>query len=422
MGQSTSSLRSNPSSDQGVGAAAKHNESRCAGSTEPPVMELQNMPCAPTFPPAASAAEFAEVNDPKSSVNAPGNARSTAAGIPILCLDASAQCSDQLFKSLELRPAQRARALQEASKHASGILLHAPITTTVRDLKQFLLAQTALSVPANTVSSRALALHMFAIRDPLLSSVDGAAADGVSSCGSAEASSNLLLALPESMELSALSMDSQLFFFPAVGSSRTGGDPLARDHPCVSAMDSNPAALRQEDSGVEAAVAACPLADTNGIPAAGRALVLLYSREASFGFDGDDMLLLTCCVSICACIAAGICCCASAAKNRQTLNNANAKPNSANGGNRVPTYNTNGGATAYYGHPPQQEYYSSGAPGYGTRPNTYTNSYSNPLYQPLPQPNYYGGTSQYQPYNPQVNGIPMQPVTCTPSAPAPMPL
>ncbi|KAG5476946.1 hypothetical protein LSCM1_05279 [Leishmania martiniquensis] len=416
MGQQASSVRPNPSNAEVVDAAAEHGIARCAGWTEPPVFEMQNMLCTPSFCPSASGAELGRATCPQSAAGAGGSASSAATTISVLCLETSAQNADQLCKSLVLPPTQRARALQEVSKNVSGVLWHAPVTTSVRALRQFLLEQTALPAPADTTRGGALALHLFAIRDPLRCPDD--AADGASSCGSAEASFDLLLALPETMELSTLSADRQLFFFPAVGACAAGCDPITRDHTRASTADSNFAALQHKD--VDAEAAACPVTDADGVSSAGRALVLLYSREENFGFDGDDMLLITCCLSICACIAASICCCASAAKNSQALNVADSKPNHTNGGNGVPSYN-NGSATAYYGYPSQQEYYS-GAPGYGVPPNAYTNSNQNPLYRPQPQPNYYGGTSQYQPHHPQVNGIPMQPATCTRSAPATVPL
>ncbi|CAC9493843.1 hypothetical protein conserved [Leishmania donovani] len=421
MGQSASSSQENPSTGGGFISSAIHYQSRRAGRAESPAMEVQSMLCTLNFPPSASGAGAEGVDSPTCTVSSAGNASGAAAAIPILCLDASALDIRQLLKSLELPPAQCAKALQEASRKASGVLLHAPANTSVDALRQFLLAQTTSSASANTVDSGALTLHLFALRHPLLSIADGAAADVTPSCGAAEASSNSLVALAESMELSELSMNNQLFFFPLLGASETDCNPLAKNHVGAGATDSYWAALRREEAEVEEAAAASLSVGAGDPPITRRALVLLYTHETRFGFDGDDLLLLGCCASICACIAAGICCCMDAAKNNQQPNHVNTKPNYY-GGNGVPQYYNNGAGNAYYGQQPQQSYYNSGAPGYGMPPNAYANTNTNVLQpQPLHQ-NYYGGGYQYQPQNQQLNGIPIQSATYVPSAPAAGPL
>lgn len=372
------------------------------------------------FPPPASGAGAEGVGSPTCTVGSAGNASGAAAVVPILCLDASALDIRQLFKSLELPPAQRAKTLQEASRKGSVVLLRAPANTSVCVLRQLLLAQTASSASASTVDSGASMLHLFALRHPLLSIADGAAADATPSCGTAEVSSNSLVALSESMELSALSMNNQLFFFPLIEASETDCNPLVKDHDGVGATDSYWATRRREDAEVEEAAASSLSVGAGDPPTTRRALVLLYTHETRFGFDGDDLLLLGCCASICACIAAGICC-MNAAKDNQQPHYGNTKPNYY-GGNGVPQYNNNGVANAYYGQQPQPNYYNSAAPGYGVPPNAYANSNTNvPPPQPLYQ-NYYGGTYQYQPQNQHPSGIPIQSATYVPSAPAPGPL
>ncbi|TPP48949.1 hypothetical protein CGC20_26840 [Leishmania donovani] len=379
MGQSASSSQENPSTGGGFISSAIHYQSRRAGRAESPAMEVQSMLCTLNFPPSASGAGAEGVDSPTCTVSSAGNASGAAAAIPILCLDASALDIRQLLKSLELPPAQCAKALQEASRKASGVLLHAPANTSVDALRQFLLAQTTSSASANTVDSGALTLHLFALRHPLLSIADGAAADVTPSCGAAEASSNSLVALAESMELSELSMNNQLFFFPLLGASETDCNPLAKNHVGAGATDSYWAALRREEAEVEEAAAASLSVGAGDPPITRRAL------------------------------------------NNQQPNHVNTKPNYY-GGNGVPQYYNNGAGNAYYGQQPQQSYYNSGAPGYGMPPNAYANTNTNVLQpQPLHQ-NYYGGGYQYQPQNQQLNGIPIQSATYVPSAPAAGPL
>nr|CAJ2474609.1 unnamed protein product [Leishmania braziliensis] len=382
MGQSVSSSQANPSNDEGIVDAAERHEPRCAGRANPLARKMQDELYTPNFPPLASGAGTAGVDSSTCAVGSHGNASDSAAAIPIFCLDASEQNMCQLFKWLELPPAQRAKVLQEVSKNVCGVLLHAPATTSVGDLRQFLLGQCPLR--QRTPDKSALSPHLLAIRDPFLSSAGGAAANGTPSGGSAKAFSNSLLTLPDSMVLSTLSMNKQLFFLPGVGASEADCNQLATGHASVGAADSYPAALGREDAEAEKAAAASPSACADDVSTAGRALVLLYSYEPSFGIDCDDILLLGCCASLCACIAASICCCMNAQKDRSP-SNVDTMPSSNNGGNGVPNYYNPGNGTSYCAPPPPPpqpplNYYE--APGYDMPPNTYPSANPYPVYQP----------------------------------------
>ncbi|GET89171.1 hypothetical protein, unknown function [Leishmania tarentolae] len=418
MGQLASSSQANISTSGGAIASASHSEFCHAGRAEPPAMEVQNMLCTPELPPQTCGGD-AGIDSFTKTVGTAGNGDDNASVIPILCLDASVLDIDQLFKSLELPPAQRAKALQEASMKARGVLLHVPANTSVGALKRFLLTETALAASEKTLNNGAVVLHLFALRRPLLSIADGAVTDATSSCAIFEAPSNSLLALAESMELSALKANDQLFFFPLIEVSESGGGSLAKDHVRAEADDPCGASLRREDAEEEDAAAASLSVNAGDPTTRSPALVLLYTHESSFGFDGDDVLLLGCCASICACIVTAICC-MSRRKKKQKPNHANTQPNYY-GGNGVPQYYNNGAGTTYYGQPQQQNYYSSGAPGYGMPPNAYSNSSANVLQPQPPHPNYYGGAYQYQPPYQQLNAIPLQP-TYVSNAPVAGPL
>lgn len=363
---------------------------------------------------AASTMEMASMSaplpgsSPTGTHNAVGSPTCAVAGgadaatVSIFCLDTAAGSVQPFLELMRLPPAQRPAAFAAASTGVSGVLLHAPASTSIAALKVFLLAQTAAASPAAPAAKAALdALHVFAVRAPSHVHSDAAATTATASPAAATSapSSEALVALPEAATLSTLAANGELFRLFVAG------------------VDGNVAVNPLEDA---AAAVAAPA--PSELP-----LVLLYSHEASFGFDGDDMLLIGCCVAICACVAAAICCCVSAAKDKNAQNNQNnggnvLKPQDYNNGNynngnngnyNNAQYYNNGNGNSYYGQQPNYNYNpGSGAPGYGMPPNAY---------QPQ-QPNYYNGGYQYQQQNPQLNGQPMQPASYNPSGPAPNPL
>ncbi|KAK7200374.1 hypothetical protein NESM_000091500 [Novymonas esmeraldas] len=465
MGQSSSSCRADAAGSGGIAAVSQQDGSRRTGGggrrgAEPPAMEMESMlHYAPGTGHEMVTGAAGSANSPTCYVGGAGGAGDVA----VFCLDASSHSFGPLMRLMELPPPQRAAALRDASKTASGVLLHARGSTSIHALKQFLLAQASSSSPPDSAD----ALHLFAVYDSRAAAA-GAAAGGAAAGDSADVVSKSLLVLPESMELSTLCLNTQLLFLHAAEDGEDGRNPLtAAEGAPVESRSSQPqrrvnvdeeeeeeaAAVTTTSTSMCAASTAAAAAGDGDEGAAGRTLVLLYSRETSFGFDGDDMLLVGCCVAICACIAAGICCCVNAAKNNQNNQNNNgnsSKPspnynNGGGGGNGVPNYdygnnnNNNGGnpqyynngnGGAYYGSPQQYNNNyngggNSGAPGYGMPPNAYGNNNQNPQYQPQyqpqQQPNYYG-QGQYDQQNPQLNGVPMHPATYTPGAPVPAPL
>lgn len=292
-----------------------------------------------------------------------------ASTVSVFCLDVSKQSLLQLREVLETPPPQRAAAFHRVAKHSHGVLLNAPASTSLRSLQSFLVSQTTKGRRGDVAPS---SLHVFALRDPTVVITNGTDAPVTVT---REMSTDLLIPLSGSVELSALACDATVLAFATADASST-------------VQDDGVSSAEAQQQGTDGEVSDTAAAAT----AAARTIVLLYTRDSRFGFDGGDMLLIGCCVAICACIAAGICCCVSAAKkNKQQQQSSSANDGKPNGNNSgVPDYYNN---TNYNNNNGNQNYYNNNNGYYGQsqQPN---GNYGNP-YAPTGYDNNNGGVNGY---------------------------
>ncbi|KPA79497.1 hypothetical protein ABB37_05326 [Leptomonas pyrrhocoris] len=335
---------------------------------------------------------------------------STAAAdvVSVFCLDASKQSLLRLREVLETPVTDRAAAFHRISMNSTGVLLNAPAATSLQTLKSFLLSHTGEGrVGRGDDSCRCSAeppssLHVFALKDPTLV-VDGVDGPVVVT---REMSADLLIPLASSVDLATLGRDPTLLAFTSAEANAAAGASLscagrgngtaAPPSEVAEPTEGDAPAASKSSPSVPATAAAVP-----------RTVVLLYSRDARFGMDGGIMLLIGCCVALCACIAAGVCCCmTSKGKNNQSQqqpgNMNGGKPNYNNNNqqyygdnNNNQQYNGNGGnygnPYAPTGYDNNNTNYNPPANGYGVPPNAYGNNTNNPnpyqnQYQQQPQP------------------------------------
>jgi hypothetical protein len=321
----------------------------------------------------------------------------SSATVSVFCLDVSKRSLLQLRQVLETPVPDRAAAFHRVAKKSHGVLLHAPASTTLQTLKSFLLSEAAKGRFGGRGSADApSSLHVFALQDPTVVVDDSGDGPVVVT---REMSTDLLIPLGRSVELAVLASDATILGFPSENAE--GASPAAVSA-SASAVDGVFAPAAGKGASKEARQAGSEAGAVAAASVAPRTVLLLCTRDSSFGFDSGNMLCVGCCVAMCACIAAAICCCMTSKKSKQSSGN-DQKPNSGYYG---PPPQPNGN----YGNPYAPNGYGgnmSNAPmnGYGAPPNAYNgndnyqNQYQN---QQQPQMNYgnnngYSGTGGQQP-------------------------